>query len=65
MSLATNMAFGARLYLRDAARQLLGVIDELAEHEVEAAGSTREEIATLERIAAWRIDGVPFGSWPQ
>jgi hypothetical protein len=44
---------------------LLAVIDQLAEHELSAAGYTREEIAALEQIAGWQIDGVPFGKWPQ
>lgn len=62
---AVILALGARSYLRTAARALLGVIDQLTEHELSAAGYTRQEIATLEQIAAWQIDGVPFGRWPQ
>lgn len=65
MSDAAIMALGARSHLRNAARSLLQVIDQMAEHEIAAAGYSREEIATLERIAEWRIDGLPFGDWPQ
>jgi hypothetical protein len=61
---AAVMALGARSHLRRAARSLLELIDQMPEHEIAAAGYNREEIATLERIAAWRIDGVAFGDWP-
>lgn len=59
------VALGARSQLRNAARAMLKVLDQLAEHEIAAAGYTRDEIAALERLAAMPIDGVPFGIWPQ
>lgn len=65
MTLVTEMALLARLALRDSARGLLKVIDGMAEHEIAAAGYSRDEIATLERIAAWHIAGAPAGNWPQ
>lgn len=60
MSKAFDIALGGRLGLRSAARQLLEAIDKLAEHELLDAGYTRQEVAALESIASWRIDGVPF-----
>lgn len=65
MTDAALMVLGARSHLRHEARVLLQVIDQLTEHELSAAGYSREEIATLEQIAAWQIDGEPFGRWPQ
>jgi hypothetical protein len=63
MSLAVEMALGARSQLRRAARLLIEVIDGMAEDEIEAAGYTSEDTAVLERIAAWHIEGVPYGDW--
>ena len=64
MSKAFEIALGGRLGLRSAARQLLEAVDKLAEHELLEAGYSRHEVAALESIAAWRIEGVPFGEWP-
>ena len=65
MSERYDLVLGARLGLRDAARQVLEALDDLAEHEVAASGWTRDEIAVLERVAAMPITGVPFGNWPR
>ncbi len=65
MTDAALMAVVARSPIRHAARLLLQLLDQLTEHELSAAGYTRQEIATLEQIAAWQIDGEPFGRWPQ
>lgn len=65
MTRITEMALLARLSLRDAARCLVKAIDQMAEHEIAAAGYSREEIAMLERIAAWDIAGKPVGNWLQ
>jgi hypothetical protein len=59
-----DLVLGARVSMRGAARQILEAIDQLAEFEVARTGWTREDIALLERIAAWKIEGVPFGEWP-
>jgi hypothetical protein len=64
MSLAVEMALGARTQLRRAARLLLEMTDRMSEDEIEAAGYTSASTADLERIAAWHIEGVPYGDWP-
>ena len=52
-----------RLGMRTATRQLLCAIENLSEAEFRAAGWSKDELDTLERIAGWTIDGVPFGDW--
>lgn len=54
---------GPRLSLRTAARGLLAAIDGMSVAEARAAGWTVDELDALERIAAWPVDGVPFGDW--
>jgi hypothetical protein len=64
MSLAVEMALGARSQLRRCARLLLEVIDGMSADEMEAAGYSSEDTAALERMAAWNVEGVPYGDWP-
>lgn len=65
MSEPTDTVLGARLSMRSAARRILEMLDQMAEHEIAEAGFTREDIAAFERLAAAVIAGVPFGDWPR
>lgn len=65
MSAETDMVLGARISMREAARQILEAIDQLVEYEIAESGWTRDEIAALERLAAMQIAGVAFGDWPK
>lgn len=55
---------GARGALREQARLVLQLLDQLDEAQIRETGWQTIEIAILERLAAMRIEGIPFGKWP-
>ena len=42
---------------------MLEAIGGLSEAECPAAGWTIDEVDSLERIAGWEVEGVPYGDW--
>lgn len=59
------LAIGARLSMRNTAREILAILDDLTEDEFTKSGWTIDEVAGLERLAGIRIEGWDGKVWRQ